>query len=112
MTFLTSTLGWTIEQGIITFYILAMIVYFIPSIPGEDCRTSFNRLLKTVFFPGTVITFPEVLLAEAMCSISKVLKDFGTTMVAIYAVFSNQNILEYHNSAMIIVAMMASLPFW
>lgn len=80
--------------------------------PGEECRTSFNRLLKTVFLPGAVITFPEVLLADALCSVSKVFKDFGTTLVAIYAAFAHHNILEYHNSAMILVALLASLPFW
>jgi hypothetical protein len=111
ITFLSNGLGWTIEQGIASFYFLFLIIYFIPHIPGEENKTAFNRLLKIVFFPGSSVTFPEVLLADALTSLSKVLKDFGTSVVSIYAAFSNQNILEYHNSAMVLVALLASLPF-
>lgn len=112
ITALSNGLGWTIEQSIAAFYLLSLIVYFTPIFPGDECRISFNRLLRVVFWPGATISFPEVLLADALCSVSKVLKDFGTTIVAIYAAFSNQNILEFHNSAMILVALLASLPFW
>eukprot|EP01040_Poterioochromonas_malhamensis_P014171 gene14170-15669_t len=80
-----SGMSWTIEQSIATFYFLAVIIYFIPIFPGDECRMAFNRLFRSVFWPGPTIAFPEVLLADAMCSISKVLKDFGTTLVAIYA---------------------------
>lgn len=112
ITLLTNGMGWTLEQGISVFYVVFLIIYFIPTIPGEENKTSFNRLLRIVFFPGATISFPEVLLADALTSISKVLKDFGTTLVVIYATFSNRNILEFHDSAMILVALLASLPFW
>ena len=129
MTFFTSGLGWTIEHGITWFYIIAVLVYILPYIYTisnpkagtstsiyptfmEEHKTTFNRLLRTVFFPGSTITFPEVLLADAMTSVSKVLKDFGTTLVAVYAIITRKNVIDLHDSAMILVALLASLPFW
>lgn len=81
-------------------------------LPGKDNQTTFYKLLKVVFSPHNTITFPEVLLADALCSISKLLKDFGTTAVTVYAYFRRENIIVYHDSAMILVALLASLPFW
>lgn len=113
MTLLSNSLGWSIEESIAIFYSLLLIIYFlIPSLPGEEMKLAFNRLLKIVFLPGNTITFPEVLLADALTSLSKVLKDFGTTLVSIYSILSHQNVLEFHDNAMILVALLASLPFW
>lgn len=88
------------------------MAHFVPWSFGQDHQYSFYRLLRTVIFPGHTVTFPEVLLADALCSVSKVLKDFGTTVVVIYAALQQKDIIVFHDSAMIIVALFASIPFW
>lgn len=112
MTICSSALGWSIETGMLLFYLLAACGHLLPMLPGKDYQSSFYKLLKVVLFPQNSITFPELLLADALCSISKLLKDFGTTAVTIYAYFRRENIILYHDSAMILVALLASLPFW
>lgn len=113
MTLSTSVLGWSIETGILLFYCLVVFAHFLPSsFPGSENQYSFYRLLKLVVFPMHVVTFPEVLLADALCSVSKLLKDLGTTSIAVYAYFRREDIILYHDSGMILVALLASIPFW
>jgi hypothetical protein len=125
ITLLSNTLGWSLEQSIASFYCIFIAFYFLVPLPsflsisspgggnnGDENKSSFNRLLKLVLFPGPTVSFSEVLLADALTSISKLLKDFGTTLVAIYATLMNENILDFHDNAMILVAVLASLPFW
>jgi hypothetical protein len=57
------------------------------------------------------VLLSQVLLADALTSISKVLKDFGTYLVVMYAMSQGRNVIEFHDSAMVVVAMFASLPF-
>jgi len=83
-----------------------------PLLPGQDNMASFFRLSKQVFIPGTSISFPEVLYADALTSMSKVLKDLGVSLVAIYAQTSGTSIVELHDIGMLTVAILASLPFW
>lgn len=111
ITMFSNALGWTIELGMMLFYIFAVVSQFLPFVPGADNRNAFFRLSKAIFLPGGTISFPEVILADALTSLSKVLKDFGTTVVAIYAHTSGKDILDYHDSSMILVALLASLPF-
>jgi len=112
ITILSTTMGLSIEYGVFTFYVIFLISHFVPIMPGIENRTAFYRLFRTIIFPGNVITFPEILIADACTSLSKVFKDFGISLFAIYAYFTEQNILEYHNSSMIMVALFASWPFW
>ena len=86
--------------------------FFLPRIPGHDIRSSFFRLVKLVFFPVNSITFSEVLLADAMTSMSKVLKDIGITIIALISQFSSTSIVDHHETGMVLVALLASLPFW
>ena len=73
-------------------------------------RASFLRLLKTVLFPGTSISFPEIVLADALTSLSKVFKDVGVTFVAVYAYTQAEPVVVYHEQGMLLVALMASMP--
>jgi hypothetical protein len=68
--------------------------------------------MKLVFFPGSTISFPEVLAADALCSVSKLLKDFGVTLVVFLShVILIQDSVTYHDNGMIVIAFLASLPF-
>lgn len=112
MTVSISGFGFTIETGIMLFYTTLFAAQFLPWTFGAEHQRAFYRLFRMVLMPGHTITFPEVLLADALCSVSKLLKDFGTTAVVIYAAFQRQDVIVYHDSAMIIVALFASIPFW
>ena len=105
-------LGMTVESGVTIFYPLLCVLLITPSIYGQEVRGSFFRLVRLVFFPSNSITFPEVLLADAMTSMSKIFKDLGVTLVAIYSQYYNDKIWEYHEIGMILIALLASLPFW
>ena len=104
--------GYSVEIGISVFYSTVLLLAVLPNLPGHENRAHFYRLLRVVVFPGSSITFPEVLLADALTSVSKVLKDLGVTAVALYAFSTGQSLVGLHDEAMIIVAVLASLPFW
>jgi hypothetical protein len=112
ITLFSNFFGYTVETGVLFFYSLIALFLLVPGLPGQEVRTSFYRLLKLVFFPLNSITFPEVMLADAMTSLSKVLKDIGITLVAFYSQSANSNIVYHHEEGMILVALLASLPFW
>jgi hypothetical protein len=112
MTVCSSGFGLPIETGVSVFYISLVLLLCIPKLPFSDSLHNVWRLLKLCFFPGSTISFSEVLMTDALTSLSKVLKDLGTTAVAVYAFISSTNILEFHNQAMIIIALLASLPYW
>ena len=112
MTLVSNVMGMSVETGVSLFYVVIALLFVLPGFPSQDTRSSFFRLLRTCFFPGTSVTFPEVLLADAMTSISKALKDLGVTIVAVYAQTSSTPVVNYHTEGMILVALLASLPFW
>ena len=73
ITLFSNALGLAVESGVLIFYAIILLAQMLPAtLPGQETKTSFYRLLRTVFFPGTTISFPEVLLADALCSLSKV----------------------------------------
>lgn len=111
MTIMSTVLRFSVETGVMTFYFVFLVLALFPFNYGQELRASFWRLLKLVFSPSSSITFPEVLLADAMTSLSKVFKDIGVTLVAIYAQFSSTDIVVYHWEGMILVAILASLPY-
>ena len=75
-------------------------------------RSYFFRIIKLIFFPGSLISFPEVLVADALTSISKIMKDLGVTFVVFFAhVIRGEDPVLYHDHAMVIIAVLASLPF-
>ena len=78
MNLLTNLLSLSIENGILILYGIFIILFAIPSLPGQETKNSFLKLVKQCFIPGTVITFPEVLFADALCSLSKVMKCIET----------------------------------
>ena len=112
MTLFANMLGMTVETGIFLFYAILLLLVILPRVPGHDIRSSFFRLVKLVFFPINSITFSEVLLADAMTSMSKVLKDIGITIIALISQFSSTSIVDHHETGMVLVALLASLPFW
>ena len=81
-------------------------------LPGEDARINFFRLLKVCFFPGAKISFSEIVLTDALTSLSKVFKDLGVTCITLYCQFAGEEILEQHDTGMILIGLLASLPFW
>jgi len=111
MTIFSTSLGFTIETGVSVFYALLVLIVFLP-LPFAETRTGFLKLLKACFFPVGSVSFSEVLLADAMTSVSKVLKDFGTSIVVVYAYYRAQDVVDLHNYAMIMIALLASLPYW
>lgn len=112
MTLVTSILGFTVETGVLSFYAILLLLLFMPILPGQDNMASFFRLSKQVLIPGSSISFPEVLYADALTSMSKVLKDLGVSLIAIYAQTSGTSVVELHDVGMLSVAVLASLPFW
>jgi hypothetical protein len=112
MTFISNVFGLSVEMGITSFYVIVLFINAVPRLPGIDTKISFIRLLKMIFFPGTSISFNEVLLADALTSLSKVFKDFGVTLIALYCYFFEHSIINYHEVGMIIVALLSSLPYW
>lgn len=112
MTLFTSFFGCTVETSMIYFYSIVGTIAVLPSIGGLDTRIHFFRLTKLILFPGNSISFSEILLADAFTSLSKVFKDIGITLVAVWANVSSSNLLEIHDYGMILVAILASLPYW
>eukprot|EP01041_Mallomonas_annulata_P000255 gene255-470_t len=109
---LMSQIGASIELGIIVFYFIILLSFITPSIPGNEHRNYFLRLLRLVCFPATTVTFPEVLLADALTSLSRVFKDFGVAIISIYSKAFDTAIIDHHDFAMILIAVLASIPYW
>jgi len=104
-------MGIGVEYGVLTFYAFTLLS-FVPCFPGHDSRMYFFQVMKLIIFPGNKISFPEIMVADALCSLSKIFKDLGITMVILYSgVYGGTEILTYHNQAMILVALLASIPF-
>lgn len=111
MSLSTNFLGVAVESSILLYYFLVLIILSIPSIPGYEYRTIFFRTIKLCFLPANTISFPEVLIADSLTSLSKVFKDLGITIIAIYAKLSGKDIVLMHDTGMILIAVLASLPF-
>lgn len=111
MTFLSNSLGFSIVSGVTAFYLSIAFLHFMPFSLGVDGRIGFFRLLRAVLWPSAAPAFPEVLLADALTSLSKVLKDLGTYFVVLYATLKGIPVIDCHDSAMIFLAFLASLPF-
>jgi hypothetical protein len=104
-------MGIDVKYGVLTFYAFVLLS-FAPFFPGHESRMYFFRIMKHILFPRAKITFPEIMVADALCSLSKIFKDIGITAVVLYAgVYGKGTMIEYHNQAMILVAMLASIPF-
>jgi hypothetical protein len=108
---LTRLGGYRVEVSISVFYALAILLCMLPHVPGQESRTALFRLIRLMFSPGNSITFPEVVIADAFTSVSKVLKDFGISAFVVYCYFSGNSMISMHNEAMITVAALASLPY-
>jgi hypothetical protein len=112
MAILTNYLAMSVESSLMVFYIFSTAFVCLPVLPGQDVRASFFRLLVQVLFPVTSVSFAEVILADVSCSLSKVFKDFGIFLIVIYARVTKTHIIEHHDSGMMLVAVLASLPFF
>ena len=104
--------SFSLEMSLLSYYLLMLMIMMIPNLPGQDVRSSLFRLLYQVFFPHTSVSFAEVVLADVLTSLSKVFKDIGFTIMMIYAKITDTNIIDHHESGMILIALLASLPFW
>lgn len=94
------------------FYGVLLLLLAFPYAPWSADRSFYFKFLKQIVMPVDKIAFREIMFADALCSLSKVFKDFGVTVVSIYALYNNANIVDYHESAMIFIAILASVPFW
>jgi hypothetical protein len=111
MTSICQFMGIDVEYGVLTFYAFT-ILSFAPFFPGHESRMYFFRILKQIIFPGTKVTFPEIMVADALCSLSKIFKDLGITVVVLYSgLYGSGSGITYHNQTMILVAMLSSIPF-
>jgi hypothetical protein len=106
--------GYRVEVSISVYYGLVGLLCAVHThLPGHENRSALFRLIRLMLFPGTSVTFAEVVLADALTSVSKVLKDFGMSLVVVYAYFfMEKDVVVLHNSAMIFVALLASVPYW
>lgn len=95
-----------------TFYGTLLLLLVVPYVPWAEDRTFWFKFLKQIVMPVDKIAFREIVFADALCSLSKVFKDFGVTIVAIYAMYQESSIVDFHDSAMIFIAFLASIPFW
>lgn len=113
MTLFSRTFGLSIESGISTFYLLMFVFLILPinRIPGRENRLSFFRLFKSILFPSGIVSFSEILLADALTSLSKVFKDFGISLYCLLAYYNKAYPIEFHDQAMILIAALASFPF-
>lgn len=107
-------LGYPVEASICAFYaIFTCLCLLHTHIPyGIEGRQTLFKLIKAMCFPGNSVLFSEVLVADALTSVSKVLKDFGTSLCVLYIYFRGGNIVDIHDWAMIGIALLASLPYW
>lgn len=111
MTFVCQFMEVKLEYSVMAFYGL-MLLSLTPFFPGHESRLYFYRTMKNIFFPGTKISFPEIMVADALCSLSKIFKDIGITIVVLYSgLYGSGSAVDYHNEAMILVAMLSSVPF-
>jgi hypothetical protein len=105
-----TTYGITVSMAI--FYAVLFVLAVVPGVPWAEERRYWLRFMKQIILPVGPIAFKEIMFADALCSMSKVFKDFGVTAVAIYAMYAETAVVDYHNSAMIFIAVLASIPFW
>lgn len=110
MTYVTQYIGIDVEYGVMAFYAFVLLS-FAPFFPGHESRMYFVRVMKQIIFPGSKVTFPEIMMADALCSLSKLFKDLGITIVMLYSGVYGGSGVTYHNQAMIFVAILSSLPF-
>ena len=111
MTLFSTTFGLTIETTISIFHFVFLLTLVLPITPFAEPRSTFLRLLRQVFTPSGAVTFPEVLVADALTSISKVFKDMGITAIVVYSYFQGVDVLDDHDHAMVLISVVASLPF-
>lgn len=108
----SSYMELSVEIGVLIFYALSLVSVSVPGVPGQDGRASFFRLFYQVFFPFTSVSFAEVVLADVFTSLSKVFKDIATTLIVLYAMATKTEVVDHHDSGMILIAVFASLPFF
>jgi hypothetical protein len=122
----SETFGYSIEVSVLVFYTTTFFwLYYISTISSSGTPTSptttgqstssllasLLNLIHDTFSPGSHIAFSEVLFADALCSLSKVFKDIGVTVIAIYSRISGTPAVNAHNLGMILIAILASMPF-
>ena len=111
MTTVCQFMGFNVEYGVLTFYGFVLLS-LAPFFPGHESRMYFFRVLKQIVCPGHKISFPEIMIADALCSLSKVFKDIGITAVVLCSrIYGSHSIVDYHNQAMVLVAILSSIPF-
>ena len=58
--------SWTTEQAVMVYYLILMFFFFLYGAcltAGHETRSSLVKLVKLSIFPGSTISFAEVLFA-------------------------------------------------
>lgn len=79
--------------------------------PGGASSMENSRSFNFNSSTSAVVPFEEILLADALCSLSKIFKDIGTTIIVLYAFLTDTAVTDYHYHGMILIAILASFPF-
>jgi hypothetical protein len=114
--------GFTAEMAITLFYgaiVIFVMCINLPSVaslfPSDahivENKGKFFRLCRNVVWPGQSVAFAEIVFADALTSLSKVFKDAAITIVAVYSSITQTPITDLHEQGMILVAVLASVPF-
>ena len=81
-----------------------------PSVVNNNNNNNTNNT-NNIGTTVAVVPFVEILLADALCSLSKIFKDIGTTIVVLYAFLTGTAVTDYHYHGMLLIAVLASFPF-
>lgn len=109
----TRFFGLSIEFGVGLYYSLVFLVssFFVSFFPWRENYYYLTRLMRSVFMPGSSVSFAEILFADALTSLSKVLRDVGITLIAIYCSLVRTDIIKYHDFGIVLLTVFTAMPF-
>lgn len=82
----------------------------VPCCPSRDNYTFILRLFKNMIVPGTLVTFPEILFADALTSITKTFKDIGVMLIVVYSRLSGADIVAQHDQCIVLITLLTAIP--
>lgn len=113
---IAAELGITLFYGAIVIFIMCIDFPSVAALFPSDAhivenKGKFFRLCRNVVWPGQTVAFSEIVFADALTSLSKVFKDAAITIIAVYSSMTQTPIADLHEQGMILVAVLASIPF-
>lgn len=101
----------SVEYALALFYLSCITFLMFPYCPGSENYNFILRLFRNSFVPGTLISFPEILFADILTSLSKVMRDFGMTLIVLYTRVIGADMVAFHDFGILILALLSSIPF-